>query len=128
MADRSKITAILTAKCPRCREGEVFKYSAFNLPKFDRMHEDCPVCGLHYEVEVGFFWGAMYISYSFSVGIVLAVGILLYYLANDPPTWVYLAVVSACVIILTPILFRYARILMLHFFSGVKYDPSFSKH
>ena len=118
---------MLSARCPRCRHEEVFTHSAFNLPKFDHMHEQCPVCGLHYEVEVGFFWGAMYISYGLSVGIVLGVGVLLYYLANDPPTWVYLAVVAAIVIFLTPLLFRYARILMLHFFSGVSYDPSYSK-
>jgi uncharacterized protein (DUF983 family) len=127
MADRSKIGAILSARCPRCREGKVFQYSAFNLPKFDKMYENCPVCGLHYEVEVGFFYGAMYISYGFSVGIILTVGVLLYYLAHDPPTWVYLAVVATFVILLTPVLFRYARILMLHFFSGVSYNPTYSK-
>ncbi|ARS34199.1 DUF983 domain-containing protein [Pontibacter actiniarum] len=88
------------------------------------MYEDCAVCGLHYEVEVGFFWGAMYISYAFSVAIVLTVGVLLYYLANDPDMWVYLVTVAATVVVLTPLSFRYARILMLHFFSGVRYNPN----
>lgn len=127
MSSPSKLQAILTSKCPRCRQGEVFTHSAYNLSKFDHMHEQCPVCGLYYEVEVGFFWGAMYISYGFSVGIVVAVGVLLYYLANDPPIWVYLAVVATVTVLFTPLLFRYARILMLHFFSGVKFDPSYSR-
>lgn len=83
------------------------------------MHERCPVCGLHYEVEVGFFWGAMYISYGFSVGVILVAGILLFYLANDPPVWVYLTVVATTIILSTPVLFRYARILMLYFFGGI---------
>lgn len=91
------------------------------------MPAQCPVCGLYYEVEVGFFWGAMYISYGFSVGIVVLVGVLLYYLANDPPIWVYLAAVTAVVLVTTPLLFRYARVLMLHLFSGVKFDPSYSR-
>jgi uncharacterized protein (DUF983 family) len=82
---------------------------------------------LYYEVEVGLFWGAMYISYGFSVAIVLAVGVMLYYLANDPPMWVYLTVVSAIIILSTTLLFRYARILMLYFFSGIRYDPKYSK-
>lgn len=120
----SKLGAILACKCPRCREGEVFTHSALNIRKFDRMHKSCPVCGLYYETEVGLFWGAMYISYGFSVGIVLMVGVLLYYLANDPPTWVYLSVVAAIILISTPLLFRYARIVMLYYFAGIDFDPS----
>ncbi|PRY04941.1 hypothetical protein CLV24_13219 [Pontibacter ummariensis] len=69
----------------------------------------------------------MYISYGISVGIVLTVGVMLYYLANDPPVWVYLSVVAGIIITLTPLLFRYARILMLYFFAGVTYNSRFSK-
>lgn len=127
MSKPSKLGAILACRCPRCRQGEVFTHSFLNLRNFDKMHESCPVCGLYYEVEVGLFWGAMYISYGFSVAIVLAVGVLLYYLANDPPIWVYLTVVSTVIILFTTLLFRYARILMLYFFSGINYDPKYSK-
>jgi uncharacterized protein (DUF983 family) len=127
MSKASKAGAILAGRCPRCRQGEVFTYSFLNVRKFDQMHQSCPVCGLYYEVEPGLFWGAMYISYGFSVAIVLAVGVMLYYLANDPPMWVYLTVVSAIIILSTTLLFRYARILMLYFFSGIKYDPKYSK-
>ena len=127
MAEPKQLGAILACKCPRCRQGEVFTHAAFNLRKFDHMHKTCPVCGLYYETEVGLFWGSMYISYGFSVGIVVAVGVLLYFLANDPPTWVYLSVVATIVLLTTPLLFRYARILMLYFFAGVKYKPIYSK-
>ncbi|WP_242922305.1 DUF983 domain-containing protein [Pontibacter liquoris] len=127
MSQPSRLGAILACRCPRCRRGEVFTHSALKLRKFDEMHENCPVCGLHYEVELGFFWGAMYISYAFSVIIVLLTGISLYYLANDPDMWVYLTVVASTVLILTPILFRYARILLLHFFGGITYDPGYEK-
>ena len=123
----TKAEAIVKCHCPRCRKGKVFTHPAYNLRKFDSMYEDCPVCGLYYEVEVGLFYGAMYISYGLSVGIVLLVGILLYNLAGDPPTWVYITVVAGIILLLTPLLFRYARILMLHFFSGINYDPSYNK-
>ncbi|WP_345162623.1 DUF983 domain-containing protein [Pontibacter saemangeumensis] len=127
MSQPSMLKAVLACRCPRCRQGEVFTHSFLNLRKFDSMYERCPVCGLYYEVEVGLFWGAMYISYGFSVGIVLAVGVLLYYLANDPPMWVYLTTVAAVIILSTTLLFRYARVLMLYFFSGIKYNPDYSK-
>jgi uncharacterized protein (DUF983 family) len=127
MAIPSKLEAIVACRCPRCRQGEVFIHSAFNLRKFDDMYEDCPVCGLHYEVEVGLFYGAMYISYAFSVAIVFTVGVVLYNLAGDPPTWVYIVSVAGIVLTFATMLFRYSRIFMLHFFSGIKYDPKYSQ-
>lgn len=114
---------MLRQKCPRCRHGRMFTHSAWNLRKFDEMYEACPVCRQYYEPEVGFYWGAMYISYGFSVGIVFTTGVLLYYLAHDPPVWVYVSAVATVVLLLTPLLFRYARVVMLYFFGGIRYEP-----
>lgn len=38
----------------------------------------CSVCGQAFEPEVGFYWGAMYVSYGFSTFIVAIVVVLLY--------------------------------------------------
>lgn len=46
---------------------------------------ECPVCHRAYEPEPGFYYGAMYISSGFSTGILLGIGVLLNYFANDPP-------------------------------------------
>ncbi|WP_245964517.1 DUF983 domain-containing protein [Rufibacter immobilis] len=105
----------------------MFTHSAFNLRKFDQMPEKCPVCGFRYELELGFYWGAMYMSYGLSVVIVFLVGISLYFLANDPPTWVYLTTVAATIVLCTPALFRYARVLMLYLFGSVSFDPTFNR-
>ncbi|GAA3999182.1 hypothetical protein GCM10022408_07650 [Hymenobacter fastidiosus] len=104
----------------------MFLHSAFNLARFDEMPAACPACGQAYEPEVGFYWGAMYISYGFSVGIVVLTGILLYFLAGDPATWIYIVTVAAVVILLTPLMFRYARTMMLYFFGGVHYDAAYA--
>ncbi len=119
---RSKIASMLGLRCPRCREGKMFTHSAFNVKRFDEMYEQCPVCGLYFEIEVGFYWGAMYISYAFSVALVVLVGIILYN-TGDPSIWVYVGAVTGSVILLTPLFFRYARMLMLHMFGNVSYDP-----
>jgi uncharacterized protein (DUF983 family) len=121
---RSVLLAILAQKCPRCHQGPLFLHPAYNLSKFDEMPAKCPVCGQHYEPEVGFYWGAMYISYGLSVGVVVMVGLLLYFLAHDPPVWVYVAAVSITMLALTPLLFRYARTLMLYLFGGIRYNPT----
>ncbi|UYZ58973.1 DUF983 domain-containing protein [Hymenobacter latericus] len=115
--------ALLRLRCPRCHEGPLFSRSAFNLSKFADMPEACPVCGQAYEPEPGFYWGAMYFSYGFTVAIFVLSGVLLYYLANDPPLWVYITVVGVAALLSTPLVFRYSRALMLYLFGGVESRP-----
>lgn len=116
--------ALLAQKCPRCHTGPLFNHGTLHLSKLTDMPDACPVCGLRYEPEPGFYWGAMYISYGLSVGVVVMVGLLLYFLAHDPPVWVYVAAVSITMLALTPLLFRYARTLMLYLFGGIRYNPT----
>ena len=94
MSNRSALKAISECKCPRCHRGRMFTHSALNLRKFDDMYEHCPVCKFRYEIELGFYWGTMYISYGFSVIYVLIVGVALFYLADDPPLRVYCGAIT----------------------------------
>ncbi len=86
------------------------------------MHKFCPTCELRFEVEPGFFFGAMYISYVFSVALVAAIGLVLYWL-GDPDLWTYILIVSVGLLLFYPAMFRYSRILFLHIFGGIRYDP-----
>jgi uncharacterized protein (DUF983 family) len=52
----SRLAAMLTQRCPRCRHGAV-------CAGLFRMHARCPVCGLVFAREQGYFTGAMYLSY-----------------------------------------------------------------
>lgn len=122
------VKAAMALKCPRCHQGEMFTHAAYNYRKFDQMPEHCPVCRFRYEIELGFYWGAMYMSYGLSVFIVVLVGLGLYHLAGDPPTWVYLTVVASIIVFLTPVLFRYGRVMMLYLFGSVAYDPKYRSH
>ena len=120
-ANRGLLPAMLKAKCPRCREGDMFQFPLFNISKFSRMHKTCPHCGQKFEVEPGFFIGAMYVSYAMSVGLLLTSGLVLYHLFDDPELWVYLTVVTLLVISFLPFMFRYSRVLYLYWFGGVNY-------
>src|SRR5579864_3036961 len=53
-------------RCPNCGEGRVF-FSFF------RMRDECPVCGLSFYPESGYYVGAMYLDYILSAGVFLAV-------------------------------------------------------
>ena len=107
--------------CPQCRTGKMFKYPAWNWFKAYDMHQDCSVCGLHYEVEPGFFWGAMYISYAFGVAISVVAGTITSVVLQDPDLWVYIVAVITALILLSPQSMRYSRVLMLYLFGGISF-------
>jgi uncharacterized protein (DUF983 family) len=122
MPEQSSIKAILEAKCPKCREGDMFEFPLSHLRKFSRMHTHCPVCDLRFEVEPGFFIGAMYISYAMSLGIFFTVSVVIYVLFNNPEFYFYMIGIPSTVLILLPFMFRYSRVLFLYLFGGIKYD------
>jgi len=127
MKKPTKLGAIINAKCPRCREGDIFTHSTYNLAHYSKLYEHCECCDLRYEREPGFFFGAMYISYAFSVAIFIVFGFGTYFLLDDPSIWVYVSVITTVVLVLFPVSFRYSRVLMLHLFAGVGYRPELKK-
>ena len=122
MADPSKLHAMINARCPNCHEGRLFKYKWWNLLNFAQMHENCPHCDLRYEVEPGFFYGAMYISYAFTVGIMLFGGIIVFNFFNDPPAMGYVVPITIFSLVMVPFNFRTARVIFIHLFSGISYE------
>lgn len=113
--------AVLKGKCPRCRCGNMFKHHWLNVFQFSKMNEDCPVCGLHFEVEPGFWWGAMYFSYALNTGMMLVVGLyLIFGLGYEKE--VYVPVTLGTLVAVAPFTFRVARVLMMHIFSRVAYN------
>ena len=117
---------MLALRCPRCHHGALFNESALSLRHFDEMPEACSACGQHYEPETGFYWGAMYISFGFSTVIVLFIGLLIYYLLNNPDTWVYVTAVALVTVLSAPLSFRYARAVMLYAFGGISFDARYA--
>ncbi|MEO9854002.1 MAG: DUF983 domain-containing protein [Reichenbachiella sp.] len=126
MQKGSSSEALLACKCPRCREGKMFKYTLkekwFSMEMYDR----CPKCEQTYEPEPGFYYGAMFVSYAFSAAITLATGFVLYNFFDNPDTWVYMTVVMSFVALLWPVMFKYSRAIFLHLFGGIRFNPKYS--
>lgn len=122
----SKISAIVMCRCPRCRKGRIFPHSALNITGFSKTNDYCPVCNLKFEHETGFFWGAMYISYAFSTGLMVVFGIIAINL-----DWSFsriLSVIIPTILLITPFSYRYSRVILLHFISPNRhYDSSYLK-
>jgi hypothetical protein len=114
--------ALLSGKCPSCREGAIFKYPFSHISHFADMHVNCPVCGAGFVPEPGFYFGAMYITYAFNVAILITFGLSLYYFAELPEA-VYLILIALLAVAVTPASFRVSRVLWLYWFGGLSYKP-----
>lgn len=121
--NHSKLSAMVGARCPRCREGKMFKYSFWRVDKFAEMNENCPVCGLKFEVEPGFWFGAMFVSYANTIAMLVVLGVSIFYIFNDPPVLYYIIPVTILSLITVPFNFRISRAIFLHLFGFVKYRP-----
>lgn len=114
--------ALAKGLCPRCRQGHMFKYPIYRIDKMTQMHKNCPLCNAPFEPEPGFYYGAMYISYAFTVAIFIITFVVLYNFLNDPPLLVYAFTVIGLTVLFLPFSFRYSRILYLHAFGPVGYN------
>jgi uncharacterized protein (DUF983 family) len=120
MKTPSFTSSLLACKCQKCRTGKIFKKSVLNPLGFSEAHDNCPVCGHKFEEEPGYFWGAMYVSYGFSAGLMLVLGILSINL-DLSLNYIY-TVIIPLVIVISPFSFRYSRMIMLYFISKTKFD------
>ncbi len=119
----SKGLAVFKAKCPQCQSGKMFKKSALKLNGFTEMFDTCSVCGLTFEVEPGFFWGAMYVSYGITTGMMLVIGVLVYTFSNhEARFWGYIIPIFLAMFSSIPFTYRYSRVLMLYYFSPVRFN------
>lgn len=120
----SPFKAALQAKCPRCREGNMFIGKTYAL-KAQKMNETCPHCGLRYEREPGYFYVAMFVSYALAMAemIVACVGFYLITGYMEGP-WPYLIATIGTVILLSPLNYRYSRVVLLYWLTpGLSYQP-----
>ena len=118
----SQIVAMLQCKCPRCRKGDIFEYSALNIAKFAKTYAHCPVCNLRFEREPGFFIGAMYFGYAISIAAFVSTAVAIVVLSTvfkfQTSVSMYVSSIIAVTLLIVPFNFRYSRVLMLYLFGG----------
>ena len=104
------IWAALTWKCPRCHSGDVFKSSMMN--GVYNMHDNCPKCNQDFQIEPGFYRGAMYVGYGLSSGYLLVgLGICLLWLKFSLGASFGLLIAS--LIFMIPLIARTSRTIWL---------------
>jgi uncharacterized protein (DUF983 family) len=121
----SKVNSILTGSCPRCQNESMYvEKNPYNLATVLKMNETCGHCGLKYQLEPSFFYGAMYVSYGVNVAIGIAAFIIAYVILHLSLKVSFIAIVSS-LIILYPLVLRISRNIYINMF--VSYDPNAKK-
>jgi uncharacterized protein (DUF983 family) len=119
----TKLYSIARLKCPRCQEGDLFiNRNPYNLKTFDKMPDNCPVCGLDFVRESGFYWGAMMVSHATTTAIVVIVHLIVFYYYGWEIAPNIIAIITV-ILLLFPIVFRNSRAIWINLF--VNYDSEF---
>ncbi|MDN3676257.1 DUF983 domain-containing protein [Flavobacterium paronense] len=121
----SKLNSILTGTCPRCQEESMYlDKNPYHIQNIYKMQENCSHCGLHYQIEPSFFYGAMYVSYGLTVGIGVAAFIISKVIMGLSLKQAIIAIILA-LIALMPITARLARNIYINMF--ISFDKNAAK-
>ncbi|WP_339660074.1 DUF983 domain-containing protein [uncultured Polaribacter sp.] len=112
----TKLYSISKGKCPKCQEGEFFKYKfSLNPSKITKIHDNCPNCNLKYMLEPSFFYGAMYVNYGFSVALFVGVFIISKLIIGLSILQSFVAIIVVS-LLLSPLTLRLSRIIWINMF------------
>ena len=115
--------SVLKLKCPRCHEGDLFEKKG--LLRFNHMldmPEKCPHCGQVYEIEPGFWLGALWTSYPIVVLIELPFLLTAILMYDINPILVILMMV-ALFLLLWSVMLRLGRSIWINL--SVHYDKKY---
>ena len=112
----SKLNSILTGSCPRCQEESMYvDQNPYNLKNIYKMHDNCSHCGLHYQIEPSFFYGAMYVSYGLTVAWGIAIFIVTKIFLNQSLLISFVAIIVGLILSM-PITARLSRNIYINMF------------
>ena len=117
----SKLNSILTGSCPRCQNESMYlDKNPLHFSKLLKMNEKCSHCGLKYQIEPSFFYGAMYVSYGLNVALGVAAFITSYVIFDSSIKTAFISIIASNVV-LFPFVLRWARNIYINMF--VSYEP-----
>lgn len=115
--------SIVNDKCPRCHQGDLWVNKSAYKKGFTEMPSECAHCGQKYDLEQGFWYGAMYISYALGVLLSLVVVLSLTYFFDDLHAVKKAIVAMLFLVVLSPLMFRYSRKIWANIF--IRFDRKY---
>jgi uncharacterized protein (DUF983 family) len=124
METPSQLSAAIHCKCPKCRRGDMFANSMYGFSS-QKMNKQCSHCGYTFEIEPGYFYVAMFVSYAFNIAQMVTLAVGLYILTGTRNPWIYVGALLGVSVVLSPFNFRYSRVVLLYWLTpGVHFDPN----
>lgn len=115
------IASVLLLKCPKCRQGDLFfNKKIYQYKGFFDMPRKCPKCGQDFQIETGFYYGAMYVSYAITIALIVAVFTALV-VFNLFSIELFLLLDFIVLLISLPYVFKVSRSIWIALM--IKYDP-----
>ncbi|GGG50929.1 DUF983 domain-containing protein [Bizionia arctica] len=112
----SKVIDALNCKCPNCKKGNIFMNGGnlllFKIPK---MNNKCPECNYKFEREVGFFFGAMFVSYALAAAQMITSLVVFWYFIDLSPLRVF-AIIGVLAFLLSTFNFKLSRSIWIYLF------------
>lgn len=123
MAQNSNILkSILNCKCPKCHKGDMFlNKKTYQFKNFLEIHDNCKECNQDFQIEAGFYLGAMFVSYALTVALCITVFVA-FITFNAYSLIPYLIAIGITLIAFTPYTLRLSRSIWISM--SVKYDSN----
>ena len=118
----SKLYSILFNKCPKCHTGSFW---ASNNPfrnmlfSTEKSCETCENCSFNYEIEPGFWYGSMYVSYAISVVVMVLFWTLTTFFFPIINIFNEILIIVFAILLVSPLNYHLSRLIWINFF--IKY-------
>jgi uncharacterized protein (DUF983 family) len=110
--------SIMRSKCPHCQEGDFFKNKGFK--GLGDVPDHCASCGEGLQLEPGFYYGAMYISYGMGVVLLVSVWVAFAVLAPDIDTYIVVLSIFGALLLFGWKIYKLSRIIWANMFFKYK--------
>ena len=121
----SKLYSIIKFKCPYCQEGEFYKSrNPYNFSSMSEHRDTCENCNKKLSIEPGFYFGAMYISYSFGIAHIVSFVVAKYVLDFEMEFWNFIILVASSLLAVTPLYYALSKIIWANLFMNYKKEKT----
>lgn len=123
----TQFKAALQCKCPKCRKGNMFAHGMYSFWG-QKSFTNCPYCNFQFEIEPGYFYVAMFVSYGLNVAQMITFAVGTYMLTGSESPWLYVGILLGVALLLSPFNYRYSRVILLYWLTpNLYYDPKRAK-
>ena len=116
-------SSIWNYKCPRCRKGDLY-VAPFEFKDPLKMNDRCSHCDQNFSPEPGYYFGAMFISYGWTVWTILAIVGFCMLVLDWTVEGAFALVIFVCTICYFFIA-RISRVMYIHI--DVRYDKKLAE-